>query len=528
MISWCKECKVPIFDNETCPICGSEMKPITTSGVCNPVFKQEYKLLEHIWNIDLSDKPVWYLGSGNYLVDGKKKKLPFREFYQNREHLKIAENLRMNIDNDTSIINEEVFIQANLRYLNGKIFEAEEYVSQVMAECSQDTKHHWIPTVSFSGGKDSTVVSRVVRDALQREDIIHYFGDTTLEFPITYEYVQTNFRQENPIPPVISSETENDFFKLCNYFGPPSRYERWCCTIFKTSNLNSEYQCLNGNSLTFLGVRHSESKERQNYDRTQKKSKIGSQINAMPIIDWLDCDVWLYILYKKIAFNPAYLYGYKRVGCWCCPNNSEWSQMLTDIYYPELSLKWRNILYDFAVKTNKTDIEDYIDSGKWKARRGASGLQAKNVPIQDTPCNLSDRARNIIISKRLQPDVLEFLKPFGDLDITDKQDKTTISVHLDGEELFQVLVTYGTTVLKVLPLAIRDTNTLISRLKCQMRKYQFCIRCTACDSVCPYGAIDTMRGSYTIDETKCVHCHKCISKFSNGCITTQVLRGKHE
>jgi phosphoadenosine phosphosulfate reductase len=202
--------------------------------------------------------------------------------------------------------------------------------------------------------------------------------------------------------------------------------------------------------------------------------------------------------------------------------------MLTDIYYPELSLKWRNILYDFAVKTNKTDIEDYIDSGKWKARRGASGLQAKNVPIQDTPCNLSDRARNIIISKRLQPDVLEFLKPFGDLDITDKQDKTTISVHLDGEELFQVLVTYGTTVLKVLPLAIRDTNTLISRLKCQMRKYQFCIRCTACDSVCPYGAIDTMRGSYTIDETKCVHCHKCISKFSNGCITTQVLRGKHE
>ena len=528
LVFWCKNCKIPVFDVETCPICDGTLKSITTSGMCNPVFKQEYKLLSYIWEIDLDNKSIWYLGSGRYLVDGVRKTLPFKEYYQNKKHLKIAQDLRDNIDNDASIPNEELFIQANLRYLNSKIYEAEEYILHTMEECSKDTLHNWIPTVSFSGGKDSTVISRIVRDALQSEDIIHYFGDTTLEFPITYEYVNRLFRCENPIPPIINSETDNDFFKLCNYFGPPSRYERWCCTIFKTSNLNGEYQCLNGNSLTFLGIRHSESKERQNYDRTQKKSKIGSQINAMPIIDWLDYDVWLYILYKKIAFNPAYTYGYKRVGCWCCPNNSEWSQMLTEIYYPELSNKWRSLLYDFAIKTHKTDIDDYIDAGKWKARRGASGLQAKNVPIQDTPCNISDRARNIIIKKKFQPDIIELLKPFGNLDITEKQDKTIILVSLNSENLFQIIVTYGTNVLKVVPLEIRDVNTLISRLKCQMRKYQFCIKCTACDSVCPYGAIDTMKGKYIIDENKCQHCYKCISKFYNGCITAQVLRGKHE
>lgn len=96
-------------------------------------------------------------------------------------------------------------------------------------------------------------MSRLVRDALQNESIIHYFGDTTLEFPSTHIYVDDYFRSENPFTPMIPSETENDFFKLCNVFGPPSKFERWCCTIFKTSNLNTEYQNLVGNSLTFWG-----------------------------------------------------------------------------------------------------------------------------------------------------------------------------------------------------------------------------------------------------------------------------------
>ena len=121
MVFWCKNCKIPIFDVETCPICDGTLKSITTSGICNPVFKQEYKLLSYIWEINLDNKSVWYLGSGRYLVDGVRKTLPFKEYYQNKKHLKIAQDLRDNIDNDASIPNEELFIQANLRYLNSKI-----------------------------------------------------------------------------------------------------------------------------------------------------------------------------------------------------------------------------------------------------------------------------------------------------------------------------------------------------------------------------------------------------------------------
>lgn len=542
-VYWCPHCKVPVIKKRICPLCGTEGKSLSTTGVCNPVFMQERKLLSCILGRDVTDCEVWYLGSSYYLINGERIRLPYIDYYKSKEHLKIAESLRSDIVIDDTFPRVEKFLAANEQYIKELIFEAEEYIVNLVERLKSDSTVQYMPTVSFSGGKDSTAVSRLVRDALQDESIIHYFGDTTLEFPSTHVYVDDYFRLENPFTPMIPSETENDFFKLCNVFGPPSKFERWCCTIFKTSNLNSEYQNLNGNSLTFLGIRHSESRERQNYERTQDHSKIGSQINAMPIIEWSDCDVWLYIFYRGVRFNDAYRWGYKRVGCWCCPNNSDWSMMLTDIYFPELAKKWKATLWDFATKTEKEDIEDYVENGRWKTRKGASGLQTRNVTITDTACNLSDRARNIIIKKKINRDVLEFLKPFGHLEIFDKVEATYISVTekevLDSRgnviyprrKVCDFVITWGTPVLKVLPTKGTDVLLLVNRIKCQLRKYQYCIRCSACDSICPYGAINTLGDHrYIIDETKCkqnlAECSKCIAKFYNGCITCQVLAGK--
>ena len=130
--------------------------------------------------------------------------------------------------------------------------------------------------------------------------------------------------------------------------------------------------------------------------------------------------------------------------------------------------------------------------------------------------------------------------------IRDREDATYITVtesqinNYDGsvkypaKKVCELVIKFGTPVLKVLPVKGIDIQTLINRLKCQMRKYQYCIRCTACDSVCPYGAISTIGGSgrYVVDETKCKknmnECFKCIAKFYNGCITCQVLSGKKE
>lgn len=529
MVHWCKKCKVPVFNKEMHELsCDGEIIKISEGTICNPVFKQERKMLEWIMGGDLADENIWYLGASKYFIKEKVVRVPYREWYKSKKHLSCASELRKNIQIERDYSPYRGAVDANMTYIKQLIYEAEQYIIEVTKKYESS---NYIPTVSFSGGKDSTVVSRLVMDALQDNRIIHMFGDTTLEFKETYSYVTDGFRRENPRVPMIPSETENDFFKLCKVFGPPSQHERWCCTIFKTSNLNKEYDNLPGNSLTFLGIRHSESKARAGYERTQENSKISSQVNAMPIIEWTDYDVWLYILYKNLLFNDCYQYGYKRVGCWCCPNNSDWSMMLTEIYHPNDMQRWKDMVYDFAKKTGKTDPDDYYEEGRWKTRRGASGLQVKNVSIVDTPCNLSDRARNIIVEKRLQKDVLELFKPLGDLKITEKEDSTYVQVFDNDKsgtyrKICELILAFGTNVIKVLPEERVDTTNLVNRIKCQMRKYQFCIRCSACDSTCPYGAIDTIHGAYKIDENKCKHCKHCIAKFYNGCIMCDVLSSK--
>ena len=43
-VFWCPHCRIPIIKNEICPLCGTATKPLSTTGVCNPVFAQEKKL----------------------------------------------------------------------------------------------------------------------------------------------------------------------------------------------------------------------------------------------------------------------------------------------------------------------------------------------------------------------------------------------------------------------------------------------------------------------------------------------------
>ena len=131
--------------------------------------------------------------------------------------------------------------------------------------------------VSFSGGKDSTVVSDLVMRALGNPKILHIFGDTTLEFPFTYEYVE-GFKEEHRLTPVITARNkEKDFEELCRLIGPPSRVMRWRCTVFKTGRIQKPIRSLFRSKkqiLTFYGIRRSESVSRSKYDRDSDSPKI--------------------------------------------------------------------------------------------------------------------------------------------------------------------------------------------------------------------------------------------------------------
>ena len=69
------------------------------------------------------------------------------------------------------------FIEANRDRLNYLKDEAHSFIRK--ARKNYDISQIM---VSFSGGKDSTVTSDLVIKALSNPEIVHIFGDTTLEF----------------------------------------------------------------------------------------------------------------------------------------------------------------------------------------------------------------------------------------------------------------------------------------------------------------------------------------------------------
>lgn len=217
--------------------------------------------------------------------------------------------------------------------------------------------------------------------ALSDPSLVHIFGNTTLEFPLTIEYAK-RYRKNHPQSIFKIAENHEQVFRdVCEDIGPPARMMRWCCSMFKTGPItrviNSLYR--DQRILTFYGIRKSESVSRSKYNRVEDDAesvKIQQQTVASPIFFWKDMDIWLYILAEKIDFNDAYRLGYDRVGCWCCPNNNQRAQFLSRIYMPEQAKAWRDFLIDFARKIGKPDAEEYVDSGAWKARQGGNGLAA--------------------------------------------------------------------------------------------------------------------------------------------------------
>lgn len=546
MLYWCKTCNIPLYD-EICPRCHSKGDRFTSDA--RPVFPEERLLLEIILKKPLAflGDSVWNGSGSRYYVNGKK--IPFS--LASIEHLDTDE-IRNELERYRSQNSYEAFdamierwVEANVQRYHHINDEARTYIAELSAPYQNNDACTMF--VSFSGGKDSTVVSDLVRKALGKPDIIHIFGNTTLEFPETYEYLR-RFRQENRRTPVLRAENqEQDFFNLCQVFGPPSRTLRWCCTVFKTGFIGEKIKRTFGDKkrvLTFYGIRRSESNSRNHYDRSSVGKKITQQYVTSPIIDWLDYDIWLYLLMTKIDFNDAYRYGYTRVGCWCCPNNTAWAQFLSDIYMPEQSRRFRTILLDFATKMGKQNPEEYVKSGGWKLRKGGAGMElSKNVVIDFKPCATDARSFHYALNKPITPDLYEFFKPFGILNFDMGKSRLGEVYILDvktNQPIMKLQGRVGSRELRIsiLSMPIARKSRVVDaefKFKCQITKFQLCTGCHACETVCSFDAIKLVKTGtadtdyqYKIDESKCTHCFECISRFTGGCYMRRVLlpRGK--
>ena len=204
--------------------------------------------------------------------------------------------------------------------------------------------------VSFSGGKDSTVLLHLVRSIYP--DIPALYIDTGLEFPEIREFVKTvdnvvwkkpqkSFRKviEERGYPVVSKSISHwvDLAKrgcpsgikqmsLDTRFGgkryeylidAPFKISRDCCDILKKKPAK-EYTKETGR-YPIIGTRAEESATRtqsfvlhgENYTDTKNP-------HSNPILIWTESDIWEYIKRFNLKYSPIYDMGYPRTGCIFC------------------------------------------------------------------------------------------------------------------------------------------------------------------------------------------------------------------
>ena len=184
---WCHHCNVPTYE-KICPLCGNEGGYIATD--IRPVFPEENMLisiLTHKNPFKYQKESMWF-GSNAYIVNGER--LKFSVSSANKKSIEEIIEIKQIYDNNKQYVTYEYFdaykssfVQANRERFNEITEEATRSIQKYKERYSVDDM-----MVSFSGGKDSTVTSHLVRTALGTNDILHVFGDTTLEFPYTLEY----------------------------------------------------------------------------------------------------------------------------------------------------------------------------------------------------------------------------------------------------------------------------------------------------------------------------------------------------
>lgn len=520
-VYWCRNCGVPLLQPR-CGNCG-EAGTKTVSDL-RPVFEEEKHLLEQFTEVVLPEqttllwmnrRTLWYNGQRYLKLTGNGKP-------QIQVRYPVTTDPQKNSQNITA----EVILAANRATLCKLEEDAINFINETTSQFSQ-----CLPVVSFSGGKDSVVVSHLVRKALNAEAITHIFGDTNNEFPHTYGFIE-RFMNDNKNTPFFSGQIDRDWFNMCNVLQPPSRLTAWCCSVFKSSSIAKAIQSVSKGSkvLCFEGVRRCESSRRRNRPAIATNNKIASQILARPILDWKNIDVWIYILANNLPINMAYRLGLSRVGCLYCPHHTARVDWWLEQIYPNEMEKWRKYIVEYAKnKLQKPDPQDYWTSGAWKARVGNNGARPRGQ-LETRLCD-DDVSTNFLLQRNFETKKFQdILRPFGKVEKMEMSGGSCFKVSRNGTPVFLLWGVDGLPRAKLTILEHDNKRDIMLRVKRQLRRFQACVYCGVCEAVCQYGAIivNPETQKYTIDEKLCIHCMECVDgkRIKGGCVAVNTSYGK--
>lgn len=282
--------------------------------------------------------------------------------------------------------------------LEAKIKKSKLLIDEAIREFGIDKVY-----ISYSGGKDSTVLSHMIRQ--EYPDILHLFSDTTTEYPETLKHIIWEKKENGMnlirVRPIDGNGKPFNFKRVVNEYGFPAfsknvanairtyrraltpqtkqnsidyinrnfkKYGQYkecnisdlCCDKLKKVPLKKKAKEL-GMECVILGTLAEESRQ-----RSQDWIKYGCNIfnqkkdnQCRPLSFWTEADIYEYIEKYNVKIPDLYQMGYERNGCMFCgfgvhleesPNRYERLKETHPRSYAYLVNNFKDILDELGIK----------------------------------------------------------------------------------------------------------------------------------------------------------------------------------
>lgn len=241
--------------------------------------------------------------------------------------------------------------------LESKILQTKHLIKQAVREFGIDHVY-----ISYSGGKDSTVLSHIAKQIYP--NILHIFSNTTNEYPETLQHIKWEIEKNRSNILVVYPKDKSGniwtFKRVVEYYGYPmfskrvanairtyqharspktkqnsldyinrnfKKYEKYitlpisdkCCDKLKKEPLRKKAKEL-GLNCAIIGLLASES-----YQREKDWIEYGCNVfyvrkdnQCRPLSFWTDEDILEYIKKYNVKISELYSMGYIRNGCMYC------------------------------------------------------------------------------------------------------------------------------------------------------------------------------------------------------------------
>ncbi len=346
-----------------------------------------------------------------------------------------------------------------------------------------------------------------------------FFANTGIEFPETVKFAR-RFCLENSIE-LIEVGANEAFWENLPSFGPPAKDFRWCCKVCKLAPINTVMEeCTREGRkcLTIDGKRKYESFSRAKIAPKEENPFIPGQVSLFPIRNWRAIEVWLYIYYRKLEYNPLYDLGFERVGCWLCPAELSAEYYSFRELHPELFACWNEYLMKWAGEHGVSD--KFIEHGFWRWKMLPPKMRrlAEELGI-DTKLKGTKEEFSISVTGGVSPcktggytmeGKISGLVLSGALDIAN-----ILGENVFSEDLGVLLIRKNNSSVKIFSSGHISVNagsrddalSVFENTAKQLSRAKKCTKCGVCLKVCTKNAI-TIEPSLKISEA-CTRCGKC-------------------